>query len=103
MTYSSGHEREGVAWVVTDLLAAEIDTLQVIRERARDECALIRAVGLLLARMRKVCTTPERATYDCAVISLHDSLVPEWPVVLDRKSTRLNSSHSGESRMPSSA
>ena len=27
----------------------------------------------------------------------------EYPAVLDRKSTRLNSSHSGESRMPSSA
>ena len=27
----------------------------------------------------------------------------EIPAILDRKSTRLNSSHSGESRMPSSA
>ena len=26
-----------------------------------------------------------------------------WKSLLDRKSTRLNSSHSGESRMPSSA
>ena len=28
---------------------------------------------------------------------------PGWPTDKDRKSTRLNSSHSGESRMPSSA
>ena len=28
---------------------------------------------------------------------------PGMPVLVDRKSTRLNSSHSGESRMPSSA
>ena len=27
----------------------------------------------------------------------------KYPVILDRKSTRLNSSHRGESRMPSSA
>ena len=26
-----------------------------------------------------------------------------WGIVIDRKSTRLNSSHSGQSRMPSSA
>ena len=28
---------------------------------------------------------------------------PSWQAMSDRKSTRLNSSHSGESRMPSSA
>ena len=41
----------------------------------------------------------------------HDVLIPgtgvrlreSWQMLLDRKSTRLNSSHSGESRMPSSA
>ena len=34
-------------------------------------------------------------------VSLEESTVLVWKV--DRKSTRLNSSHSGESRMPSSA
>ena len=36
-------------------------------------------------------------------ISEADSGCQYWPVSPDRKSTRLNSSHSGESRMPSSA
>ena len=35
-----------------------------------------------------------------AAMNAHSAL---WPEQEDRKSTRLNSSHSGESRMPSSA
>ena len=31
------------------------------------------------------------------------TVINGYPVVLDRKSTRLNSSHTAESRMPSSA
>ena len=33
----------------------------------------------------------------------HGDFQNGWDIALDRKSTRLNSSHSGESRMPSSA
>ena len=32
-----------------------------------------------------------------------DQTSPEMPLTVDRKSTRLNSSHSSQSRMPSSA
>ena len=35
------------------------------------------------------------------ISELHDLFYRDWET--DRKSTRLNSSHSGESRMPSSA
>ena len=37
------------------------------------------------------------------VITVCDKYDLAWPVWLDRKSTRLNSSHSQQSRMPSSA
>ena len=37
------------------------------------------------------------------IVELEGSLVPPKDEKEDRKSTRLNSSHSGESRMPSSA
>ena len=36
-------------------------------------------------------------------LGIKTKLIDDRPVVEDRKSTRLNSSHSGESRMPSSA
>ena len=42
----------------------------------------------------------EAALYSNQLFALQDESVPRF---LDRKSTRLNSSHSGESRMPSSA
>ena len=35
--------------------------------------------------------------------SLHDLIQPSFSFLVDRKSTRLNSSHSQQSRMPSSA
>ena len=58
------------------------------------------------AEWRDICIEDSRATSTVA-----DSLVqvnciatvPPFRIPLDRKSTRLNSSHSGESRMPSSA
>ena len=34
---------------------------------------------------------------------VYNSKTKQWELQADRKSTRLNSSHSGESRMPSSA
>ena len=45
------------------------------------------------------------ATYRVSVTYAEDSALPDTFVIKlpDRKSTRLNSSHSGESRMPSSA
>ena len=36
-------------------------------------------------------------------IKFHDWIGDSWAVLLDRKSTRLNSSHIQKSRMPSSA
>ena len=50
---------------------------------------------IALVQSKYTYTTGDRQ-WDTSVISVHD-------VVTDRKSTRLNSSHSGESRMPSSA
>ena len=44
-----------------------------------------------------------RALYEAAVIDGCGELGAFWRVMLDRKSTRLNSSHGGISRMPSSA
>ena len=38
-----------------------------------------------------------------AAVSIDVRNMPESPEILDRKSTRLNSSHSAKSRMPSSA
>ena len=36
-------------------------------------------------------------------VTLDPTIYKDWQIAEDRKSTRLNSSHSGESRMPSSA
>ena len=51
--------------------------------------------------------TEELSTYHLAtnveVVYLHMSTAKTVDMPADRKSTRLNSSHSGESRMPSSA
>ena len=70
-------------------LARELD---VATER------LGRAWGMV-SHLHAVCDTPElRAAYTDAL-----PLVTEFYTRLDRKSTRLNSSHSQQSRMPSSA
>ena len=53
-----------------------------------------------------VCATASRLQDTCAEARDEVALRPEWMRILhdtDRKSTRLNSSHSGQSRMPSSA
>ena len=61
--------------------------------------------SFLSVRQRDDCVEPEPARVEAAISS--DLLVQETRErngqSLDRKSTRLNSSHSGESRMPSSA
>ena len=44
-----------------------------------------------------------RDSYDQKLLDAKLAITPEPADVRDRKSTRLNSSHSGESRMPSSA
>ena len=69
----------------------------------RAETGLLRpATSNLVASSSSRCDSPPRARRPPArlpaITSLHSPLPPP-----DRKSTRLNSSHSGESRMPSSA
>ena len=49
------------------------------------------------------CIQKAKANRDRAVTRALEEAQPEWIQHEDRKSTRLNSSHSGESRMPSSA
>ena len=47
------------------------------------------------------CATRENTKCDRYFTKIEDGIYRDWET--DRKSTRLNSSHSGESRMPSSA
>ena len=60
-----------------------------------------------IVRMQKITRVPKVQTYFKGVINLRGEVVPVMSVRkkmgLDRKSTRLNSSHSRASRMPSSA
>ena len=55
-------------------------------------------VGTIAAEVGK---TPQG--WNAGIFSMIQSLSENVIVPIDRKSTRLNSSHSGESRMPSSA
>ena len=48
-------------------------------------------------------TAPAQITPFGVIYAIHDALVRPLPGQKDRKSTRLNSSHSSPSRMPSSA
>ena len=51
-----------------------------------------------------VCETPRyKSNKGPAKVLWYLPIIPRFRYLLDRKSTRLNSSHSGESRMPSSA
>ena len=58
-------------------------------------CVII-CLGLIY--LLSACSTPE-----LKVVKEYHPVLVEVPSPLDRKSTRLNSSHSAKSRMPSSA
>ena len=55
--------------------------------------------GEIIGELRSACYSPH---FD-KVIGIAMMKKPFWDVSLDRKSTRLNSSHPSRSRMPSSA
>ena len=72
----------------------------------------------LITKLENICSTPRASLIEIPEIIKKDTstscfdLIDDFNpynqvliknVVIDRKSTRLNSSHSGESRMPSSA
>ena len=86
--------------------AAEALGLSVITpERAHevvDEIAALDAdLGVVVA-FGQILPTPLLDAIPGGFVNLHFSLLPRWRGA-DRKSTRLNSSHVSESRMPSSA
>ena len=83
--YRAGAElpRRGVSPYDTDALRAEVARQFPDATEFRENC------GFFLTPQAVACFTPF-------------ALLP-WPVARDRKSTRLNSSHSTLSRMPSSA
>ena len=79
------------------------DTLSDVLTRIRNGCLNnSQMVRVPLTRLsQQVCHTLEKEGF---IESFQrDSSLNDILIVRDRKSTRLNSSHSGESRMPSSA
>ena len=75
----------------------EREFLRFLRQRGRFFASLVRPLVWLVlfaAGLRSLLALPHMPPYP-ADVSYED--------YIDRKSTRLNSSHSGESRMPSSA
>ena len=78
---------------------------KAIRAQTRDKLLFDSSAD----RLRQQSTIDEEATRHAALGGFDDEEEAErahfdsLTTVLDRKSTRLNSSHSGESRMPSSA
>ena len=59
------------------------------------------AFGSFLAQLRREKGMTQKELAACLYVS--DKAVSKWERGVDRKSTRLNSSHANESRMPSSA
>ena len=53
--------------------------------------------------LQAIVAHPKADTFDITALVRNEAKAKAIEKVLDRKSTRLNSSHSGESRMPSSA
>ena len=102
-----------------DRIAASNDTLLDEALALAHEVAQRHADGTPLPRVRDLpCQHPQGAAYFQFARNMAKGMAPRYPAPLkcidavelathkpfeDRKSTRLNSSHSGESRMPSSA
>ena len=80
-------------WAMVDKLRA---TGKEIRATIEGQCASMATVLLCAAHKEN------RRAYPHAQILIHDPYIPEYTLA-DRKSTRLNSSHNNQSRMPSSA
>ena len=64
---------------------------------------LLTTVEQVVGYFRKGSFWPATFGLACCAIEMMTSGGPRYDLGRDRKSTRLNSSHSGESRMPSSA
>ena len=83
-----------------------IDSLREMRGELAPEETELRELTSILLRIIKACASiMEAIRPDNSSLSVNISSLTEIVSfsLTDRKSTRLNSSHSGESRMPSSA
>ena len=75
-----------------------------IRLEHRDECSARMMIGDRVFReITDSVWNPERRIEDMDKNGVSMQVLSTVPVMLDRKSTRLNSSHMVQSRMPSSA
>ena len=81
-----------------DFVTDDSITGDILNQYGRFPCHIKAGVFVLCTR------GTVRATINLSEYTItHNDFVTVLPGSLDRKSTRLNSSHSGESRMPSSA
>ena len=91
--------------LVSGVLAPSAGSVR-LGERVLDGLSPYRRTALGLARtFQNIRIFSEMTVLENVMTGLHTRLSATWGILLrgDRKSTRLNSSHSGESRMPSSA
>ena len=97
-----------VAALNPKLLAVDLLLIENRRPRAMFLCVLIGGltvgltVGLLDVLVFQADAINSQKTVSAGVVR-RSSRPRDWPGPVDRKSTRLNSSHSDRSRMPSSA
>ena len=104
---SSGVVVGGDGWIVATSFAVPKDVDQVVATLADGSRHVARVAGRDLSRglvLLRVTLPPGTPALDTPEAAPREALrVGQWTLALDRKSTRLNSSHEWISRMPSSA
>ena len=82
-----------------------VDSVEEAKQSTITAGNFIKSLGVVLSKIEPIMKVIDDVSRVSRSSCIH-SLAIDWPtrfIPSDRKSTRLNSSHSGESRMPSSA